>query len=264
MDYSDYYSDFPAPYNEEVPRRIAEVREKLSPIGEEVLEDLIAEGIEGTYDPAGEMILAMRISGIPEPEGDAIWGLLPLLGDAHGAAADAAEKVRSEPVQTGQDRQGRHDRKGKKMGKTNDDIGNGHGKLQGADAPAQLACAVPADEVPSETLTRFESLAEDLGHEVIRISYEGDEWSDDPPEFAVEGTVAQMGALLDAVSADDAFSDEASNEGGELYLYCGPKPNDGVPGVVDSAKPNEYENAALDAIKERHRFTYILPYRGPC
>lgn len=93
MDYSDYYSDFPAPYNEEVPRRIAEVRENLSPIGVEVLEDLIAEGSEGTYDPGGELLLAMRISGLPEPEGDAIWGLLSLLGDAHGAAADAAEKA---------------------------------------------------------------------------------------------------------------------------------------------------------------------------
>jgi hypothetical protein len=44
MDYSDYYSDFPAPYNEEVPRRIAELSENLSPIGVEVLVKQLEKG----------------------------------------------------------------------------------------------------------------------------------------------------------------------------------------------------------------------------
>ena len=52
----------------------------------------------------------------------------------------------------------------------------------------------------------------------------------------------------------DAFSaDEASWEG-DVFLYFDHTPNGGVPGVFDSAKPIEYENAALDAIRERHHW----------
>jgi len=71
-----------------------------------------------------------------------------------------------------------------------------------------------------------------------------------------------MGAFLDAFTADEEAFADASAEG-DLFLYCGPTPNEDVPGVSDSAKPIEYENAALDAIKERHPIIYILPYRGP-
>jgi hypothetical protein len=161
--------------------------------------------------------------------------------------------------------------RGKKMGKTNDGIGNGYGKLQGADAPAQLAFSVAADEVEAGTslgLMSFESHAEALGHSVIGISYVGHDTPYDPTELAVEGTLAQMGAFLDAFTADEeAFADAVGE--GDFFLYCGPEPNEDVPGVSDSAKPIEYENAALDAIRERHHWENggsligILPYRGP-
>jgi hypothetical protein len=140
--------------------------------------------------------------------------------------------------------------RGKKMGKTNDGIGNDYGKLQGADAPAQLAFVVEPDagEAGSWALTRYESHAEDLGLSVIDVHVVGHDTPDDPTEMMVEGTVAQLGALLDAFSADEA-SDE-----GDLFLYFDHTPNDGVPGVFDSAKPIEYENAALDALRKRHHW----------
>ena len=134
------------------------------------------------------------------------------------------------------------------MGKTNDGIGNGYGKLQGADAPAQLAFVVEPDagEAGSRALQRYESHAEDLGLSVIDVHVE--HVTPHPSEMMVEGTVAQLGALLDAFSADEA-SDE-----GDVFLYFDHTPNDDVPGVFDNAKPLEYENAALDAIRERHDF----------
>lgn len=139
--------------------------------------------------------------------------------------------------------------RGKKMGKTNDGIGDGYGKLQGADAPAQLAFVVEPDagEAGSRALTRYESHAEDIGLSVIDVHVEGN-ISPTASEMMVEGTVAQLGTLLDAFSADEA-SDE-----GDVFLYFDHTPNDGVPGVFDNAKPIEYENAALDAIRERHDF----------
>jgi hypothetical protein len=124
-----------------------------------------------------------------------------------------------------------------------------------------FAVAADTGEVGSWALTRYESHAEDLGLSVIGVHYLGHDTPDDPTEMMVEGTLAQMGALLDAFTADEA-SDE-----GDLFLYCGTTPNDGVPGVVDSAPPIEYENAALDAIRERHHWKNggmllgILPYR---
>ena len=135
------------------------------------------------------------------------------------------------------------------MDKTNDGIGNGYGKLQGADAPAQLWFDVEPDagEAGSRALTRFESHAEDIGLSVIDVHV--GHATPHPREMMVDGTVAQIGALL------DACADEVSDEG-DLFLYCG-------------AKPIEYENAALDAIRERHHWKNggmlidILPYRGP-
>ena len=62
-----------------------------------------------------------------------------------------------------------------------------------------------------------------------------------------EGTVAQMGALLDSFSADD----EASSEG-DVFLHLDRTPN--AEGVFESAKPIEHETAALDAIRERHHW----------
>jgi len=84
------YSDFPEPYNEEVPRRIAEAREDLSPEGVAVLEDLVAEESEGTDDPLDDFVLVSQIRLLPESESNTILGLLPLLQEAYTAAADAS------------------------------------------------------------------------------------------------------------------------------------------------------------------------------
>ena len=61
--------------------------------------------------------------------------------------------------------------RGKKMGETNDGIGNDYGKLQGADAPALLSFGVEpdADESGFRALARYESHAEALGLPVMDV-----------------------------------------------------------------------------------------------
>jgi hypothetical protein len=137
--------------------------------------------------------------------------------------------------------------RGKKMGKTNDGIGNGYGKLQGADdAPVQLWFEVEPDpdEEDSRALARYDSHVEDLGLSVSDVHI-GD-ITPNPCVMMAEGTVAQIGALLDAFSPDSASWE------GDVYMYFDHTPNKGVRGSFDSTKPIEYENAALDAIRKRH------------
>jgi hypothetical protein len=115
------------------------------------------------------------------------------------------------------------------------------------------------DEEDSRALARYDSHAEDLGLSVSDVHI-GD-ITPNPCVMMAEGTVAQIGALLDAFSPDSASCE------GDVYMDFDHTPNDGVPGVFDSAKPIEYENAALDAIREMHHWknggmlTAILPYR---
>jgi hypothetical protein len=91
------YSYFPPPYDEELPRRIAEARENLSPEGVEVLDDMLAYGNSPEPgDPLEEFVHASRIRALPEREGATIQSLLSLMAAAHTAAADAAHEEKAE------------------------------------------------------------------------------------------------------------------------------------------------------------------------
>jgi hypothetical protein len=62
-----------------------------------------------------------------------------------------------------------------------------------------------------------------------------------------------------------AFSPDIASWENDVYMYFDHTPNEGVRGSFDSTKPIEYENAALDAIRERHDFknggilTWVAP-----
>jgi hypothetical protein len=72
--------DFPEPYDLEVPRRIADARQQLSPEGEQVLERILAE--EGDPD---DVVAAME--RLPASEQCMLLGLSGLLGEAYEARA---------------------------------------------------------------------------------------------------------------------------------------------------------------------------------
>ena len=135
------------------------------------------------------------------------------------------------------------------MGETNDGIGNDYGKLQGANAPALLAFDVPGDaeEAGYRALARYESHAEALGLPISDV-HRGEVIYTPSIERMAEGTVAQMGALLDSFSADE----ELAYREGDVLLYLDRTRN--AEGVFERAKPLEHETAALDAIKERHHW----------
>lgn len=106
--------------------------------------------------------------------------------------------------------------RGKRMGEPNDGIGNDYGKLQGADAPALLAFDVPgdADESGYRALARYESHAEALGFPISDVHC-GEVIYTPSIERMAEGTVAQMGALLNSFSADE----ELAYCEGDVLLY---------------------------------------------
>ncbi len=108
----------------------------------------------------------------------------------------------------------------------------GYRELEGANAPAQLVLNVPANagSTGREVLERFEEHAERLGLEADAEVYP------QAIDLMVEGTVAQVGELLDAFAADEVSGF------GELSLYFDP----GTP------EPLEYDNPAVDAILQRH------------
>jgi hypothetical protein len=70
--------DFPAPYDHEVPRRIGEARQELSPEGVEVLEMMLAE----SADPED---VGARIGALPTSEGQVLMGLASLFQEAYDA-----------------------------------------------------------------------------------------------------------------------------------------------------------------------------------
>jgi hypothetical protein len=72
--------DFPSPYDVEVPRRIGEARQQLSPEGEEVLERIL--GHQGGPDD-----VAAAMERLPAPEGSVLAGIAGLLGEAYEASA---------------------------------------------------------------------------------------------------------------------------------------------------------------------------------
>jgi hypothetical protein len=70
--------DFPAPYDHEVPRRIGEARQELSPEGVEVLEPLMAQA-GSPEDVVGEMAL------LPQHEINILLALNKLFQEAYHA-----------------------------------------------------------------------------------------------------------------------------------------------------------------------------------
>ena len=73
--------DFPEPYDLEVPRRIGEARQQLSPEGEAALESLIAIlAQEPTQSP--EAFIANALLPLPRPEQVVLLRLISLLLEA--------------------------------------------------------------------------------------------------------------------------------------------------------------------------------------
>jgi hypothetical protein len=70
--------DFPEPYDLEVPRRIGEARQQLSPEGEEVLERILAQ--EGNPEDVGRALVAL-----PTLEGRVLLGISNLITEACNA-----------------------------------------------------------------------------------------------------------------------------------------------------------------------------------
>ncbi len=77
--------DFPEPYDQEVPRRIGEARQQLSPEGEEVLERLLATsaGREPTETPE---TFVSALLPLPQPEQALLLRLNNLLIEAYEAS----------------------------------------------------------------------------------------------------------------------------------------------------------------------------------
>jgi hypothetical protein len=79
--------DFPEPYDLEVPRRIGEARQQLSPEGEAVLERLIAIlAQEPTESP--EVFIANALLPLPRPEQVVLLRLNNLLLEAYRASEE--------------------------------------------------------------------------------------------------------------------------------------------------------------------------------
>jgi hypothetical protein len=76
--------DFPAPYDEEVPRRIGEVRHQLSPEGVAVLEGIIAES--GSLE---DVIVAME--SLPSSDRHVLVGLSRFFAEAYDARMRESE-----------------------------------------------------------------------------------------------------------------------------------------------------------------------------